>query len=151
MPQRTARADAGRGAVFVDSSAWLAVASASDGRHAEADALLHEAVRRRIRLLTTNLVLAEVHRLALVRMGIRPAAAFLDRVDASPLVAVVFATAEHHHAARRWLAKLADQRLSYTDGVSFAVMAAARCRTAMTFDRHFSVAGFEVWRPGRGT
>ena len=132
--------------VFVDSSAWFAVASASDGRHAEADALLRHAVARRIRLVTTNLILAEIHRLALVRMGIRPASALLDRIEASRLVAVVHAGAEHHRAARRWLAKLADQPVSYTDAVSFAVMEAARYRIAMTFDHHFVIAGFRVWQ-----
>jgi predicted nucleic acid-binding protein len=49
-------------------------------------------------------------------------------------------------AARRWLAKLADQPVSYTDAVSFAVMEATHCRVAMTFDRHFALAGFRVWR-----
>jgi predicted nucleic acid-binding protein len=132
--------------VFVDSSAWFAVASASDGRHVEADGLLREAVSKQIVLLTTNLVVAEVHRLALFRMGSQPAAAMLDRMSASPLVRIVFATADHHVAARRWLGKLADQPISYTDAVSFAVMESMRCRTALTFDRHFAMAGFRVWR-----
>jgi predicted nucleic acid-binding protein len=148
MARRTAPDDPGASRVFVDSSAWFAVASASDGRHAEADALLRYAVARGIRLLTTNLVLAEIHRLALVRMGIRPASALLDRIEASRLVTIVHAGAEHHLAARRWLAKLADQPVSYTDAVSFAVMETARCRVAMTFDRHFAIAGFRVWERG---
>jgi predicted nucleic acid-binding protein len=131
--------------LFVDSGVWFALASASDGRHAEADRLLREAVAGRIRLLTTNLILAEVHRVALVRMGIRPAAMMLDRIEASRVVVLVHASAEHHRSARRWLAKLADQRISYTDGVSFAVMEAARCRDVMTFDHHFAIAGFRNW------
>ena len=134
--------------VFVDSSAWFAVASASDGKHAEADVLLRHAVARGTRLVTTNLILAEIHRLALARMGIRPAAALLDRIEASRLVTVVHADAEHHRAARRWLAKLDDQPVSYTDAVSFAVMEATRCRVAMTFDHHFAIAGFRVWQLG---
>jgi predicted nucleic acid-binding protein len=131
--------------VFVDSSAWFAVASASDGRHAEADRLLRRAVARRVPLVTTNLVLTEVHRLVLYRMGIRPAAAVLDRIEASRLVSIVHATAEHHRAARRWLAKLVDQPISYTDAISFTVMETARCPVALTFDRHFATAGFAVW------
>jgi predicted nucleic acid-binding protein len=133
--------------VFVDSSAWFAVASASDGKHAEAERLLRAAVARRIGLVTTNLILAEVHRLALVRMGIRPAAVMLERIEASRLVSLIHATADHHRTARRWLTRLADQPISYADAVSFAVMEAARCRVAMTFDRHFAIAGFRIWSP----
>lgn len=146
MARRTARSESAPSRVFVDSSAWFAVASASDGRHAEAERLLREAVARKVGLVTTNLVLAEVHRLALVRMGIRPAIAMLDRIEASRLISLVHATVEHHQAAHRWLAKLADQPISYADAVSFAVMEAMRCRVAMTFDRHFAMAGFHLWR-----
>jgi len=32
--------------------------------------------------------------------------------------------------------------------VSFAVMTARRCRTALSFDRHFQTAGFDLWRSG---
>jgi predicted nucleic acid-binding protein len=122
------------------------VASASDGRHAEAERLLGDAVTRGIGLVTTNLILAEVHRLALARMGIRPAATMLDRIEVSRLVSLVHATAEHHRSARGWLAKLSDQRISYVDAMSFAVMEATRCQAVMTFDRHFEVAGFRIWR-----
>ena len=146
MRRRTAPDDPAASRVFVDSSAWFAVASASDGKHAEADALLRHAVAPGIALVTTNLIVAEVHRLALARMGIRPAMAFLDRLEASRLVSIVHADADHHRAARAWLQKLADQPISYTDGVSFAVMEAMRCRAAMTFDRRFEIAGFDVWR-----
>ncbi len=148
MPRRTARDETAPSRVFVDSSAWFAVASASDGRHAEADRLLREAVARGVGLVTTNLVLAEVHRLALIRMGIRPAVAMLDRIEASRLVTLVHATEQHHRVARRWRAKLGDQPVSYADAVSFAVMESTRCRVAMTFDRHFRIAGFRVWSGG---
>ena len=53
--------------------------------------------------------------------------------------------AEHDAAARRWLARLADQRITYTDAVSFAVMASHRCAAALSFDRDFTIAGFPIW------
>lgn len=146
MPRRTAPDEPAPSRVFVDSSLWFAVASASDGHHAQAERLLSDAVTRGVGLITTNLILAEVHRLALVRMGIRPALTMLDRIEASRLVSLVHPTAEHHRSARRWLAKLSDQRISYVDAVSFAVMEAARCEAVMTFDRHFEAAGFRIWR-----
>src|SRR5262249_7206601 len=114
--------------------------------HAEADRLIRLDVVRRIRLVTTNLILAEVHRLLLHRTGSRIAATMLDRIDSSPLVRIEFATVDHHRAARRWLERLADQRITYTDALSFAVMEALRCRIAISFDRDFVVAGFRLWQ-----
>jgi predicted nucleic acid-binding protein len=127
---------------------WIALVRATDQHHAEADAVLRHAIRERIALLTTNLIIAEVHRFIRYHIGIRPAAVLLDRIDASPLLAVEYATAAHHSAAQRWLAKLSDQVITYTDAVSFAVMESARCTAAMSFDHDFEVAGFRLWRPG---
>jgi predicted nucleic acid-binding protein len=41
---------------------------------------------------------------------------------------------------------LKDQRISYTDAVSFAMMQTARCQVAMSFDHDFEAAGFALWR-----
>ena len=46
---------------------------------------------------------------------------------------------------RAWIDRLADHAISYTDAVSFAVMEAARCRTALSFDNDFPLAGFSLW------
>jgi predicted nucleic acid-binding protein len=135
--------------LFVDSGAWIALRSRRDQHHAEADRLFREALRRRIPLATTDLVLAELHRLTLFRAGVLPALQALDRIDQSPSVTVHFAAAEHHAAARRWLERLAPRPITYTDAVSFAVMEGLRCRHALAFDHDFTAAGFELWRPGR--
>ncbi len=131
---------------FVDSSAWIAYFSARDRLHVDADRMLREAIARRTVLVTTDLVLAEVHRWLLFRAGPRPAVAAIDRIDRSPSAAVVFATPAHHRVARAWLDRLADQRISYTDAISFAVMQATGCNAVMTFDHDFVVAGFRLWQ-----
>src|SRR5205085_12130870 len=110
--------------LFVDSGAWIALRSRRDQHHAEADRLFREALSRRIPLLTTNLVVAETHRLTLFRAGLQPALRGLDRMDASNSVALHFATADDHVAARRWLERLAPRPVTYTDAVSFAAMEA---------------------------
>ena len=130
------------GVVFVDSSGWIALLSARDGRHTDAERTVRELVRTRARLITTNLILAEVHRWLLFRAGPLAARTALDRLERSPSLELVFATPEHHTVAHASLERFADQRWSYTDAVSFAVMRARRCETALTFDRDFVVAGF---------
>lgn len=140
----TPRVVAARAPVLVDSGVWIALASARDRHHRAADATLRAAVAARTALLTTSLVLAEVHRFLLFHAGIAPAALMLDRIDASPRVTVVYPEAAHHVAARRWLARLGDQRITYTDAVSFAVMQSHRCAAALTFDHDFALAGFAI-------
>jgi hypothetical protein len=134
--------------VFVDSSAWLAFFSASDGRHADAHAAFARATRDRRALMTSSLVLAEVHRLVLYRAGIRAARAVLARMTTSREVRVEHPTVAVHEDAVLFLDRFADQSLTYADAMSFALMRATKCRVALAFDRHFDVAGFTTWRGG---
>lgn len=43
-----------------------------------------------------------------------------------------------------WLMRHADQPFSMVDAVSFAIMAERGTRAALTLDRHFAVAGYEM-------
>jgi predicted nucleic acid-binding protein len=95
-------------------------------------------------MLTTNLVLAEIHRLFLHRAGTKAAAAALEKIEASPLVRTIFADSTHHSSAKDWMKKLQDYPISYTDAISFSVMKMAGCAKAMSFDHHFRAAGFDV-------
>lgn len=147
MPRarRSTSASVQRVRVLVDSGAWIALVRARDGRHHEAEALFRRAIRERVELITTNLIVAEVQRFVLFHAGPRPAALVLERIHASPHLDVEFATRAQHDGALRWLAKLSDQHLTYTDAVSFAVMEERKCAAVMSFDSDFSVAGFTFW------
>ena len=135
--------------VFVDSGGWIALLSARDAHHAEAEELFRTAVSHRVRLLTTNLVIAETHRALLFRAGPVAALRALDRIEASPRTALTFVGDAEHATALHWLRRLDDQEISYTDAASFAVMTATRCRTVLGFDRDFVIAGFTLWRSQR--
>lgn len=144
---RAAKPPAGRRErLFVDSGAWIALRSRRDQHHAAADRAFRDAIARRVPLVTTNLVVAEIFRLTLFRAGREPALRALDRIDASPSVTVHFATADDHAAARRWLDRLA-RPVTYTDAVSFAVIEATKCTRVLGFDEDFAAAGFELWVP----
>jgi predicted nucleic acid-binding protein len=132
--------------LFVDSGAWIALRSRRDQHHAEADRRFRKALEQRILLVTTNLVVAEVHRLTLHRAGVQPALKALDRMDASASVSIQFATADDHAAALRWLERLGSRPLTYTDAVSFAVMERSACGQVLGFDDDFLAAGFSLWR-----
>jgi len=142
FPKRNLENRAGENSLFIDTSAWMALFSRRDQYHEDADRTFRKAVESKRRLFTTNLVLAETHRLVLQRVGIRAAATALAKIEASPLVRIEFAGAAHHQSAKNWIEKLKDHPISYTDAISFAVMEAAGCTDAMTFDHHFRLAGF---------
>ena len=148
MPNRRPRTepDAAPASLFVDSSAWIALRSRRDQHHVEADRLFRDALRRRVSLVTTSLVVAETHRLTLFRAGPQPARRFLDLIDASPSVTIHFPTADDHARARQWLERLGSRPVTYTDAVSFAVMEETACRLVLGFDQDFVAAGFALWR-----
>jgi predicted nucleic acid-binding protein len=132
--------------LFVDSGAWLALRSQRDQHHLDADRAFRAALDSRIPLITTNLVLAELHRLTLFRAGYDAALRALERIDPRSGVTIHFATSDDHLAARDWLKRLAPRPVTYPDAVSFAVMEATKCSHVLGFDDDFVAAGFPLWR-----
>jgi predicted nucleic acid-binding protein len=138
---------AGRHSAFVDTSTWIAFFSARDQNHFAAERLIRAAAAQKALLITTNLVLAEVHRLILHRVGPVAAALALERIESSAQVAIVFASGTHHAGGVAWLATLKNHSITYTDAVSFAVINDVGCAGFLSFDSDFLVAGFHPWLP----
>lgn len=95
-------------------------------------------------MVTTNLVLAETHTLLLYRGHRAAALTFLRAVRESPNLIVSSTPALEQRALADWLEPFEDQDFSFTDAVSFAVMAERRIARALTLDAHFATAGFEA-------
>ena len=135
--------------LFVDTSAWYALALPKDSAHARLARVLRERVSQGVRIVTTNLIVAETHALLLRRVGRGTAETFARVVRASPNL-VVTSTPELEAAALdEWIGRFEDQDFSLIDAVSFAVMAERGIREALTQDRHFATAGFVVVPAGR--
>lgn len=129
--------------VFIDTGAWVALALRDDTHHTEAEATLRRLLGTGIRLVTTNHVAGETYTfLARVR-DTATALAFLDRLGASMALDYIHVHEATEALARTWLKRFHDQRLSYVDAVSFAVMEEMGLRKAFAFDKYFEVAGFE--------
>lgn len=131
--------------VFVDTSGWFAAASMRENRHAEVAAAYDDLVRSRARLVTTSLVLAEMHTLVVRERGAQAGCALIDAIYADPLYLVVGVTRDLESAAAdRWLRPYRDHRFSLADAVSFEVMRSEGIEAALALDHHFSVAGFRL-------
>lgn len=95
-----------------------------------------------MRIVTTNVVVAEAHALLLRRVGRRAALAFLQLVRQSPNQ-VEYITPEREEAAiGNWIERFSDQPFSLADAASFVVMTELGIQEALTLDHHFTVAGF---------
>lgn len=128
--------------VFVDTGALYAKYVARDQYHAQAIKIWQRVQRERQPCRTTNFVMAELISLLTYRCGSAAGLQAARDIYASHAVQVVSVQREHELGALQWLERFADQRLSMTDAVSFAVMAAERMTVAITFDHHFDIVGF---------
>ena len=130
--------------LFIDTSAWFALADRRSADHIEVERALRKRLQQGTRIVTTNLIVAETHVLLLRRTSRTAALAFLTDIAVPPTVVVSSTPALEDHARLDWLARYQDQAFSFTDAVSFAVMRDRSIREALTLDHHFSVAGFDA-------
>jgi uncharacterized protein len=128
--------------LFVDTSGWFPLADSEDPAHARVSQVLRDRIERGVRVVTTNLVIAETHVLLTRRIHRDVARAFLREVRREPNV-VLTSTPEHEETAvRDWIDRYGDQDFSLTDAVSFTFMAERGIREALALDRHFRIAGY---------
>lgn len=128
----------------MDTGAFVARYVRQDGYHRSARRVWAEIERSRCRCFTSSFVLDETFTL----LGRRSSYAFAaDRARAlhtSTALTILRPDADDETQAIDVFAKFADQRISFTDCVSFVLMRRHRLERAFTFDRHFADAGFEV-------
>jgi uncharacterized protein len=132
------------GAVFIDTSAWYAGVDRGDTSHALASRRFQRLVAEESTLVTTNHVISETYTLLRVRFHPTVVHGFLQRLRSSRLTRRVFVLESWEEAAEDLLVQYADQPFSYVDATSFVTMRRLGLDEALTFDHHFSVAGFAL-------
>ena len=130
--------------MFVDTAFWVAFSDRRDDHHREALGLLHRYGERQF--VTTNHIRGETWSMLRRRASHADAVRFVDRLDRSPRVRVVFVTEELEEDAMRWLRRHDERVYSFVDAASFAVMRVMRIGEALTFDEDFAAAGFRIAR-----
>lgn len=136
--------------VFVDTSAYYALADPRDGNHRAAIAVELRLASGGFRHFTTNFILAETHALLLTRAGRATAQRVLGEMERSATV-VVRVNSRDEQRARAILGTYDDKDFSLTDATSFAVIERLRIGLAFTFDGHFVQFGFSVATSERGS
>jgi hypothetical protein len=128
--------------IFVDSSAWIALADNDDFFHKDAASNYVSIFKNHKTLVTSNLVIAETYIVLLKELGHRAAMEFLGRIKASPRIMKVYSNESIETEAEHVLGKYSDQDFSYADAVSFVIMNRQKIQRSFSFDNHFVTAGF---------
>jgi uncharacterized protein len=131
--------------IFVDSSFWVALRFERDARHGEARDLL--ARHGDSSLVTSNRVRGETWTFLRRRTGHDAATQYLNALEQTRRLQVVFVSREVEDAALGWLRRHDEREYSFVDATSFALMRSLRIREALAFDGDFQAAGFVELRP----
>ncbi len=131
-------------AVFLDTSAIFAAARPQSDRHAEAAAEYQRLLRGAVRLVTTDLVIVELHALALSRSRAAVALDLADRLTHSGRIEIQVTGLDRLAEALELLRRRPGRTYSLADAVSFVVMRELEIEQAFTLDEDFAAEGFQV-------
>jgi predicted nucleic acid-binding protein len=126
---------------FVDTSALYAAIDSDDGAHAAVAPALVELLDRDW-LVTSSYVVVEATALVQSRLGMPATRDLLEELV--PALDVVWVDEDVHGAAVAAHLAAGRRDVSLVDHVSFEVMRRRGIRAALTVDRHFAEAGFDV-------
>ena len=130
--------------IFIDTGAFLARFIQRDQYHDAARIHWNKLRSGGRRCVTSSFVLDETITLLGRRAGYRFAAEQARKIYNSDALTILRPLGGDEVAALDLFEKYADQAVSYTDCISFILMAGHGIRTAFSFDKHFVFAGFEV-------
>ncbi len=131
--------------IFVDTGAFVGRFLANDQYHEAALGLWDQVERANETCVTSSLVLAETITLLARRSSAAFAVEKARLIYGSARFQILRPGPAEEADALAVLLKYADQRVSFTDAVSFVLMQRDGLRRAFTFDAHFPIAGFELW------
>ena len=134
--------------IYIDTGALIARYSARDQYHQVALSAWQRLASLPWQCYTSNFVLNESFSLLARRTSYAFTAKRARWLMVSGELTILRPAQEDELKALDLFSKFADQRVSYTDCISFALMRRHRLSRAFTFDRHFSDAGFETWPLG---
>ena len=129
--------------IFIDTSAYFALANRRDKNHDAAVHIVNQLIREGAELLTTNYIVAETHTLLLNRIGYATALQTIEELYKSQTRIYRVREAEERRALNI-IRAYADKEFSLVDAISFATMERFHLRQAFTFDHHFAQYGFSL-------
>jgi len=136
--------------LFVDSAALIALFSKNDQYHDVAVEYYSSLTKKTI-LITTLLVISETYTWFRYHLSYKTAIEFLDVIQdsiASEWLKVVYPDPALDTQAQAILRQFQDQKLSYVDAMSFAVVQNMKIENVFGFDSHFRITKTNIWPLG---
>jgi predicted nucleic acid-binding protein len=131
--------------ILVDTSAWLALADSNDRAHASMRALYGRLSQGEFgKAVTTNYIQAETLTLVRRNLGVERAERMAEAFEKSRELRTFWIEPVHHHEAVQMMLRHGDKEWSVVDCSSFIVMKSLRIEKALTLDRDFAQAGFQI-------
>jgi uncharacterized protein len=134
--------------IFVDTGAYLALFHKADQRYQQACNTWLELEKQQRIIYTTNHIVDELATLLARRTDYGFASRKIAQIYASELVIIERSNETDEYSALTLFQKYADQKVSFTDCLSFVVMQRLQIKQVFTFDYHFLLLGFDVVPPG---
>jgi predicted nucleic acid-binding protein len=128
--------------LFLDTGYLIALEAADDQYHKAALAHWQGITKSLPLLVTTSYIFNEVVTFFNSRSRHAKSVEIGSLLLESPSVKLVHVDQPLFLEGWRYFVRHSDKSYSFTDCVSFVVMRRLRIRTALTFDKHFSQAGF---------
>ncbi len=130
--------------IYIDTGAFLARYLTRDQHHERAAAYWNRLGAARERCLTSSYVLDETITLLGRRAGYGFAAERARNLYASSHLTILRPDDQDEQNALDLFEKFADQKVSFTDCISFVLMTRASVKRVFTFDPRFERAGFRT-------
>jgi predicted nucleic acid-binding protein len=131
--------------IFVDTSAWSAIADGNDPNH-EIALSYRDEIAGHCRLVATSYILDELYTLMLMNQGYRYTVDFkgnLDIMIQDSVLEIVWVTEDLTREAWSVFEQFnVDKQWSFTDCVAYVVMRHRGITEAFAFDHHFDQMGF---------
>lgn len=122
--------------VFVDTSAFCALAVPKDRHNAYAKALQAELQEQKAAIYTSDYVLDETYTLLKMRSSHSTSIRFMDEIGKSH-INILRVAEDIETAAKVIFRKFEDKKLSFTDCTSFALINQFGIEAVFAFDEHF--------------
>jgi len=133
--------------VFVDSSAWIDLMN-KDERHHAAAVLFHKSLNPVTLRITTWGIVSETFTWIRYHIGGQEATKWLalkETLERRGVLQVIFPDAQMELGVRKIIERFRDQRLSYVDAFSIALIQSRPDIDAIfAFDHHMTLAGLPV-------
>ena len=131
--------------LFVDTGGWMSLADQKDPLHSDCKRARDRWLEEAGTLVTSDYVMDETLTLIRMRLSIRAAEKWWNQMAESPRLKWEWIDVERAQKAREWFFKWKDKAFSFTDCTSFVLMRELHIKKALTVDRHFAEAGFEIF------